>query len=215
MSKLQILFSLVLGAGVSLFAGAAVPETAGGAAGHALSLLGSSAVFLGLFFAYNRSLGGGCGCQPKRIELGIEPPAVGQKPDKKATNSGPANGPSSSLKPTNTRLIPKEALPRSLKPELLVDANQPGIKFRNDGADEHRYLEVERVCQGDTSKLVVTVSGYTARDFKTRIRPRLERLKEIRWERPVNEGESRRRMEGVITGSSDLSELLARLRKIS
>jgi hypothetical protein len=51
-------------------------------------------------------------------------------------------------------------------------------------------------------KVTVTISGFSGSDWKTRVRPALDRVSSVKWEFPKNLKDGRRQMTGTVRGGS-------------
>lgn len=215
MSKTQGVVGLVLAAAVSFFAGAALPETLGSTVGHALSFAGGSALFLGLFYAYNRAnASGDCGCPGARPSdpSPLLPPDVTKQP-KQLKPDGCQTGNCSHTEAEHGKPAPKAKKPK-VDPNAIIGVRQFGSKFRSHG-NGSSYLEVETVPQEDGSLKVTVVSvGYSGRDFKDRIRPRLEKIGGIKWQHPSNLGENRRQLDGSIPKGGNANAVLGAIEQV-
>lgn len=78
---------------------------------------------------------------------------------------------------------------------------QGPTSFRVGAAGSRTHLDVstEKLEDG-TTKVTVICVGYTKTEFN-KIRPRLEKVQQIKWAFPSNLGDGRRKMGGVIKGN--------------
>ena len=51
-------------------------------------------------------------------------------------------------------------------------------------------------------KVFVTIAGFSGSDFKSRVRPALERVSSVKWEFPKNLKDGRRQMVGTVRGGT-------------
>lgn len=193
MSKVQFFLAIALGVGVSLFAGAALPDYAGSTLAHVLIGGASTGLFAGIFAARNRSAAkGDCGCPGD---------SLGHKLGKK--DACRADG--SDCQPA-----------KPVQGGFRLDAKPAdGNKLRATGSGDCS-VEIQHQPQTDGSvKVTIVASGYTKREWSERIRPRLERVRGIKWQHPTNLGQMQRQMEGSIAAGTNAGAVLAALQQVS
>lgn len=178
MSKsLKILLVVLVGIAASAVAGFALPDMVNTPVGYGASFLIAAAI----------------------ASTGVALFTVKPDPSRFVT---PTSGSSPKTSSSSRFVRPAPKVTTTDGAPLAVDAlpapSSTPTEFKVDGGSGCSLLVSSALQEDGSVAISVKVTGYSGSQFKTRIRARLENVRGVCWNNPVNEKNGTRRMEGTV-----------------